>query len=200
MFGDVRSFTRLGDQCSKITKGTTPTTVGFQFQSEGINFVKIESIGDNGTIMPNKMAHIGEDCHTTLSRSQLMAGDLLFSIAGAIGRSAIVPDAILPANTNQALAIIRLRSDAPLDRTYLRFALSSDAVRIASEKTKRGIAQVNLSLKDVSEFRLPLPPLALQQQFADFVARVDKLGFDCCREIVCCGVLFSSMSASLLCT
>ena len=183
MFGDVRSFTRLGDQCSKITKGTTPTTVGFQFQSEGINFVKIESIGDNGTIMPNKMAHIGEDCHTTLSRSQLMAGDLLFSIAGAIGRSAIVPDAILPANTNQALAIIRLRSDAPLDRTYLRFALSSDAVRIASEKTKRGIAQVNLSLKDVSEFRLPLPPLALQQQFADFVARVDKLGFDVQQQI-----------------
>ena len=200
MFGDVRSFTRLGDQCSMITKGTTPTTVGFQFQSEGINFVKIESIGDNGAIMPNKMAHIGEGCHASLSRLQLIAGDLLFSIAGAIGRSAIVTDAILPANTNQALAIIRLRLDAPLDRTYLRFALSSDAVRIASEKTKRGIAQVNLSLKDVSEFRLPLPPLALQQQFADFVARVDKLGFDCYREIVCCSVLFSSMSASLLCT
>lgn len=27
-----------------------------------------------------------------------------------------------------------------------------------------------------------------------------KPGFDCCRETVCCGVLFSSMSASLLCT
>ena len=177
MFGDERNYTKLGDQCSKITKGTTPTTVGFQFQNEGVNFIKIESIGDNGQILLGKMAHIGESCHAALLRSRLEAGDLLFSIAGAIGRTAIVPDAVLPANTNQALAIIRLRSDAPLDKTYLRFALSSDAIRIASAKTKRGIAQINLSLKDVSDFRVPLPPLALQQQFADFVARVDKLGF-----------------------
>ena len=57
-----------------------------------------------------------------------------------------------------------------------------------------------LNKSTLSGKEFPLPPLALQQQFADFVARVDKLGFDCCREIVCCGVLFSSMSASLLCT
>ena len=183
MFGDERNYTKLGDQCSKITKGTTPTTVGFQFQNEGVNFIKIESIGDNGQILLGKMAHIGESCHAALLRSRLEAGDLLFSIAGAIGRTAIVPDAVLPANTNQALAIIRLRSDAPLDKTYLRFALSSDAIRIASAKTKRGIAQINLSLKDVSDFRVPLPPLALQQQFADFVARVDKLGFDVQQQI-----------------
>ena len=200
MFGDERNYTKLGDQCSKITKGTTPTTVGFQFQNEGVNFIKIESIGDNGQILLGKMAHIGESCHAALLRSRLEAGDLLFSIAGAIGRTAIVPDAVLPANTNQALAIIRLRSDAPLDKTYLRFALSSDAIRIASAKTKRGIAQINLSLKDVSDFRVPLPPLALQQQFADFVARVDKLGFDCCRMTTYCDTVFSSVSARLLCT
>ena len=183
MFGDERNYTKLGDQCSKITKGTTPTTVGFQFQNEGVNFIKIESIGDNGQILLGKMAHIGESCHAALLRSRLEAGDLLFSIAGAIGRTAIVPDAVLPANTNQALAIIRLRSDAPLDKTYLRFALSSDAIRMASAKTKRGIAQINLSLKDVSDFRVPLPSLALQRQFADFVAQVDKLGFDVQQQI-----------------
>lgn len=67
-------------------------------------------------------------------------------------------------------------------------------------KIANGSTVPQINNKDLRPLRFPLPPLALQQQFADFVAEVDKLRFDCCREIVCCGVLFSSMSASLLCT
>ena len=44
-------------------------------------------------------------------RSQLQAGDILFSIAGALGRTAVVTEEILPANTNQALAILRIKKD-----------------------------------------------------------------------------------------
>ena len=32
---------RLGDIAIVITKGTTPTSIGFNFQNDGINFVKI---------------------------------------------------------------------------------------------------------------------------------------------------------------
>lgn len=63
-----------------------------------------------------------------------------------------------------------------------------------------GSTQPKLTQKQLNQIPVMLPPMSLQRQFAEFVARVDKLGFDCCREIVCCGVLFSSMSASLLCT
>ena len=75
---------------------------------------------------------------------------------------------------------------------YLRY---DDLGRLAT-----GAAQPGLSVKNLNQIPVSIPPIALQQQFADFVARVDKLGFDCYREIVCCSVLFSSMSASLLCT
>lgn len=75
---------------------------------------------------------------------------------------------------------------------YLRY---DDLGRLAT-----GAAQPGLSVKNLNQIPVSIPPIALQQQFADFVARVDKLGFDCYREIVCCNVLFSSMSASLLCT
>ena len=44
-----------------------------------------------------------------LKRSILEEGDILFAIAGAtIGKCAIVDKSVLPANTNQALAIVRL--------------------------------------------------------------------------------------------
>ena len=38
---------KLGDIATLITKGTTPTSMGFNFQDEGINFVKIECIDEN---------------------------------------------------------------------------------------------------------------------------------------------------------
>ena len=63
-----------------------------------------------------------------------------------------------------------------------------------------GSTQPKLTQKQLNQIPVMLPPMSLQRQFAEFVARVDKLGFDCCREIVCCDALFSSISASLLCT
>ena len=177
MFEGKHAFARLGDYCSRITKGTTPTTAGFHFQDAGVNFIKVESIDTSGEILCDKVAHIGDDCHQAFSRSQLRDGDILFSIAGAIGRSTIIHANLLPANTNQALAIIRLKDDAPLNRIYLRQALSSDAVRIFAEKTKKGVAQINLSLKDVDNFVIPLPPLSLQEEFAHFAEQADKSQF-----------------------
>jgi type I restriction enzyme S subunit len=99
---------KLGEVCELITKGTTPTSIGFKFTEEGINFIKVESLTESGQIITNKVAYISEKCHESLKRSQLKVNDILFSIAGALGRIGIVKKEILPANTNQALAIIRI--------------------------------------------------------------------------------------------
>ena len=76
----------------------------------GINFIKIESLSSDGKFLLDKFAYIDEVTHNKLARSQLENEDILFSIAGALGRVAIISNDYLPANTNQALAIIRLRN------------------------------------------------------------------------------------------
>lgn len=177
MFGDVQERVRLSDEASLITKGTTPTSIGFSFQESGINFIKIETIAESGKIVLDKIAHIGENCHQALRRSQLEHNDILFSIAGAIGRVMIVPKEILPANTNQALAIIRLKSGSRLDVGYLAYALKSPMIIRQYTVMQQGVAQTNVSLRNVSDFIIPLPPPALQREFAAFVAKVDKLAF-----------------------
>jgi hypothetical protein len=82
-----------------VTKGTTPTTIGGRFTDSGINFVKVESISDDGEIIYSKLAHIDEESDELLSRSRIEENDILFTIAGTIGRVAKVPEDILPANT-----------------------------------------------------------------------------------------------------
>ena len=155
---------RLGDLSDLITKGTTPTSVGHAFIADGINFVKVESISENGQFIEGKLAHITKECHDVLRRSQLKSGDILFSIAGALGRTAFVTEDIVPANTNQALAIIRLNKSDEVLPAFVLKALETGIVLEQIEKFKGGVAQQNLSLAQVQGFTIPIPPLPEQQR------------------------------------
>ena len=165
---------RLGDIATVITKGTTPTSIGFAFQNDGINFVKIESVDENGNFICEKFDHISDECHEKLKRSQLQENDILFSIAGAIARTAIVTKDILPANTNQALAIIRIPQGA-INSSFLLYILQSSVVLEQAEKKKQGVAQLNLSLKDIGDFIIPDIPLEEQQCIVDSLDKVSNL-------------------------
>ncbi|MCI9430366.1 MAG: N-6 DNA methylase, partial [Lachnospiraceae bacterium] len=147
-----------------ITKGTTPTTLGFRFVEEGINFIKIENITNDGEIS-GALAQITPECNERLKRSQLQADDILFSIAGSFGRIARVPETILPANTNQALAIIRSQPDK-LNAKYFVEILRSEFVSPQIAKFAKGIAQYNISLQEVGKILIPLPPLPVQEKIA----------------------------------
>jgi type I restriction enzyme S subunit len=168
----------IGEMSDVVTKGTTPTTVGFNFVNEGVNFIKVENITSTGRILCSELMHITSECHEKLSRSQLSDGDILFSIAGAIGRTAVVSPDVLPANTNQALAIIRLKKDANILKAYLLSALVSPYVENQYNVQKKGIAQINLTLKNISDLMIPIPPYKQQEQFATFVRQSDKSKFE----------------------
>lgn len=164
----------LSELTDVITKGTTPTTLGYKFQDEGINFLKIESFDGIGTFIPNKVAYVSDECHEKFKRSQLKKNDILFSIAGAIGRVAIVTEEMLPANTNQALAIIRL-NDNNMYIPYVKLILTSNYVKRQIEKQKQGVAQINLSLKNIGDLEIPLIQYDEQVHFVNIFHKTGKI-------------------------
>ncbi|WP_168121273.1 restriction endonuclease subunit S [Paenibacillus sp. HB172176] len=159
------SKTKLSEVCSLITKGTTPNTIGFSFQDTGVNFIKIESINEYGSFVTGKFQHISAKCHESMKRSQLQENDILFSIAGALGRIGIVTSDILPANINQALAIIRLSSSKCLPK-YITYSLKSNYVIKQFKRQQQGVAQLNLSLRNINDLEILLPSLETQKQVA----------------------------------
>jgi type I restriction enzyme S subunit len=155
---DGVEYEKLGTLSKVITKGTTPSS----YLENGINFIKIESI-DNSIIDLKKVAFISERTHNQdLRRSILQANDILFAIAGAIGKCAIVSDSLLPANTNQALAIIRLKDD--VCRKFVFYYLQSSNMKMYIERNVKGSAQSNLNLQQIYDFKIPLPPLPVQEE------------------------------------
>jgi len=160
---------RLYDLSNLITKGTTPKT----FTDSGVNYVKIEGlVGIN--INKDKCLFIDEEVHLKeLKRSILQEVDLLFAIAGAtVGKVGIVTTDILPANTNQALAIIRLKN-----KEYLNYILQILQSRVMKKYIYQSVsvgAQPNLNLEQIGDFRFNIPQLPEQQKIAFFLSAVDE--------------------------
>ncbi|GAB3124782.1 restriction endonuclease subunit S [Glaciibacter psychrotolerans] len=146
-----------------VTKGTTPTSIGRRFTARGVNFIKVETIAPDGRYLSGREAHIDSETHEILRRSQLAAGDILFSIAGALGRSTVVEDSWIPANTNQAFAIIRPSRQAGLNSRYLLWQLRSEAILRRVSEINVQAAQANLSLEQVRDFEIPL--VSEEEQF-----------------------------------
>lgn len=165
---------RLKDVSTVITKGTTPTTYGSGYTQSGIKFIRVENISSSGFINENDLKFISVETHETLKRSQLQAGDLLVSIAGAIGRSAIVGSKNIPANTNQAVGIVRLRSDEII-ADFARYSIESPVVAKQISDSQAGNAQVNLNLEQLGGLCLYRPPLTEQQKIATILSSVDDV-------------------------
>ena len=169
----------LGDATSVITKGTTPTSLGKQFTEEGVNFIKVQSIDEQGGILENKLAKIDGETHTMLKRSQLQESDILFSIAGAIGRVAAVTKRLLPANTNQAVAIVR--PSGSLLATYLYQTLrSADFLKYSLERVVQ-TAQANVSLSVLSSAPVAIPMSEVLDDFSAHLTPIVRL-VDALRE------------------
>lgn len=159
-FGGIQpsemQFIPLQELCKVVTKGTTPTTLGKSFTSSGINFIKAESILDNHSIDSSKFAFIDEETNALLKRSVIKANDIVFTIAGTLGRFAMVDNSVLPANTNQAVAIIR-PDETKVTPAYLySFFIGNWHNEYYSRRIQQAV-QANLSLTTIKS--LPIAVL-----------------------------------------
>ena len=167
-FTDAWEQRKLGEITSVITKGTTPLD---KSGKGSINFVKVEDLSpDNSGINVHSMIS-KEEHEGRLKRSILKENDILFSIAGTLGRIGIVKSEILPANTNQALAIVRLKEG---NLSYISTVLEGRTVREYIRQNPTVGAQPNLSLKQVSELRISFPTLQEQEQVGNFFNKLNS--------------------------
>jgi type I restriction enzyme S subunit len=163
---------QLSDLCIKITKGTTPTTLKKQFTNEGINFIKVESINEVYGFIPEKFAFIDEETNELLKRSKIEENDILFTIAGTLGRIAIADVSILPANTNQAVAIIRCSSTDYIN--YVLFLLKSDLFLSTITSKAVHAVQANISLGVISDTEIVIPKTEILLEFNNAINPIMK--------------------------
>ena len=152
---------------SVISKGTTPSTEGKGLVDNGIKYLKAENIKDS-EVSPSHEFFIDEETHEILKRSQLQENDILFVIAGAtIGKVAILPKELTPANTNQAVSFIRLKEGE--NHKFIHYWLLSSKIYDQIWFKAVQSAQPNLSMESLGNFSVPYPTLHEQELIVNFL-------------------------------
>ncbi len=171
----------IGENAEKLYKGTTPrmNDVLNAQDTPSIPFLKVRNISEEGEIDLSNLDRIPRSIHEGfLKRSILKTNDVLFSIAGTIGRVSILPEELNDSNVNQAIAFVRPKKNE-LPSTFLRLILISDRIQDeASSRVVQGV-QANVSLTVLSDLRFANPPQSIidiwLRYFGDSFSRQELL-------------------------
>ena len=170
--GEVPDHWRIGkvkNLASIISKGTTPSTMGSDFESTGIRFLKAENVGKEFYVASQPEFYISEKTDEQLSRSRLQSHDVLVIIAGATtGQSSVMQEDLLPANTNQAVSFIRPASSSY--SSYISFWLSTEYAQSKIWQVAVQAAQPNLSMESLGNIYIPIPP---EHELDELVANIN---------------------------
>ncbi len=145
-----------------------------KFSDSGIPVLRIGNI-NTGYFKSTNLVYWQES--DTLQRYLVYPGELVMSLTGTVGKQdygnvCILDDSYPRYYLNQRNAKIVI-NDA-YNTIYLKETLEFPVVKQKLTGTSRGVRQANISNKDILNLTLSVPPLSLQNEFANFVQQVDK--------------------------
>ena len=128
-----------------------------------------------GYFRPVNMVYWKED--KNLERYAVYPGDLVMSLTGTVGKDdygnvCILSDDYEMYYLNQRNAKLEIKEG--INKHYLSQLLKFEQIKKKLTGISRGVRQANIANKDILNLVVPIPPMELQNQFADFVHQVDK--------------------------
>lgn len=178
LFGDPDTNPRGWDEVALSEK--LDVIGGYAFKSDqfdeesGIPVLRIGNI-NAGFFRPVNLVYWQKD--ENLERYAMYPGDLVMSLTGTVGKDDYGNVCILDNEyemyyLNQRNAKLEIKEG--IDKYYLSQLLQFEQIKKKLTGISRGVRQANISNKDILNLVVPVPPMDLQNQYADFVNQVDK--------------------------
>ena len=184
---------KLSSITSKIGSGATPKGGNESYKTEGISLIRSLNVHNNEFLYKD-LAHIDNEQAEALSNVEIKECDVLLNITGAsVARCCIVPDDVIPARVNQHVCIVRTIQEKALpifiNRVLTNKNFQANLLRLARSKAATREA---LPKSIVDNIQVPLPPLPLQQLFAQRIELIEKQKAEVQRTIKALETLLAS--------
>jgi type I restriction enzyme, S subunit len=134
----------------------------------GVSLIRVQDIS-GWTVNKDGVRTISPEIDREYRRSRVRPGDLLISVVGTIGRTALVPDGT---DANIARAIARIACRQGVLCQWVNIWLSCDTLQWWLLKSSREVARKTLNLSSLGMTRVALPPAEEQEEI---VRRVERL-------------------------
>lgn len=178
MFGDIKDskykVMKLEELTNLITDGEHKKP---NYTEDGQPFISVVNITTGDLKFDNCKFVSTEDSFKFQKRCKPERNDILYTKVGATyGRSAIV-------NTDRefslyvSVCLIKPKSEL-INPIFLNHTMRRPYVKIQADKCIKGIGVPDLHLIEIKKFNIIVPPLELQNKFAEFVKQIDKQKFE----------------------
>ena len=161
---------KLGEVCD-ILNGYA--FKGNQYTTSGVRIIRISNV-QKGYIEDKSPVYYPCD-DENVKKYELKQNDLLISLTGNVGRTALLEEKFLPAALNQRVSCVRLKEPDKVLKTYLFHLLNSDYFEQQCMKAAEGVAQKNLSPKWLFEYKIPIYSIERQKEISNTLDKIDLL-------------------------
>ena len=178
-FGDETPRVPLGEVIHSLRTGLNPRKF-FKLNTEDAHnyYITIREM-HNGKIMPtDKTDRINDEAMRLCNkRSNLEAGDVLFSGTGTIGETVVIEETPTNWNIKEGIFAIKPKQDR-IQPHFLRHILNSSSIKNAyMDKAVYGTMH-SITMKDMLTLQIPVPPIEQQIRIASILDRFDTLCSD----------------------
>ena len=113
-----------------------------------------------------------EDFKKEHKRTKVSVGDVLLTIVGTVGRTAVVDEDTPLFALQRSVAVLHPKTDVCLPR-FLMYALRGKRTFI--ENRAKGVAQKGIYLNDVSDIDVQVPDISTQEMIINLLDKVDTI-------------------------
>ena len=143
------------------------------YENQGIRVLRITNV-QKGNIVDDDPKYYPLSLTDEIRNYLLKESDLLMSLTGNVGRVGLLTKDMLPAALNQRVACLRILSNS-LNLGFLFHYLNSDKFEQDAVLSAKGIAQKNMSTEWLKDYKLPLPPISVQQSIVSELDKINEL-------------------------
>lgn len=136
----------------------------------GVPIVRVSDVRD-GMIKTEKPLKISQEVENSYLRTRLTGGELLLSIVGTVGETAIVPESLKGWNIARAIARIPVRED--IGARWVQLALKTETIKQLINSKLNTTVQPTLNLRDVFELPVPFPSKEKRSSILNILGSLD---------------------------
>lgn len=137
---------------------------------DGVPYIKSSDV--RGKINPYTLQRTSQEIHFKYRRSSVHPGDIVFSLRGNIGASAIVPASLPEANLTQGTA--RISVSAEHSNQFHYYQLASENILNRVNALSKGSTFKEISLEELRKVKVLCAPLPEQKKIAKILSTWDK--------------------------
>ncbi|RXO36597.1 restriction endonuclease subunit S [Salmonella enterica] len=163
----------IGDLCKKVTDGSHNPP---KASETGLPMLSAKNI-NNGSIVFSETHRIISEAEfwEENKRTSIESGDVLLTIVGTLGRTAVVPQDFTPFTLQRSVAVL---STSELEPSYFRYALENREFQIQIHENSKGTAQKGIYLNALKKLTINIAPKNEQKIIAEkldtLLAQVDS--------------------------